>query len=142
MQGNCDEAPPEGFFEQAETDIAPRDLLPQQCVILAHFSPFKVVDSSVWTDNVFLRIGGGSFFAPWQGTEGSRMWFTNVTVQGNGQSSTDECLSGCEYIPVKGSQLLQGVLLLPATCATFRTLSQRLSVLFMCVTYIELSSTM
>lgn len=111
MQGVCVEPPHEGFSKRGTgSDLAPLALLPQQCAILSLFSPFKVEGSSVWIDNVYLRIGAGSFFAPWQGEEGSRMWFTNVTVQGNGNSSIDECESGCEYNAVKGSQLLQGQL--------------------------------
>lgn len=110
MQGNCSEAPTDELWAKHVTDSAPspRTVLPGQCVIFGTALPFSIQDSSLWVDNIYLRVGDSALFENWQSGTSSRLWMTNVTVQGNGATDETRCSAECAANAVEGSQYLEG----------------------------------
>jgi hypothetical protein len=113
MQGNCSEPPSQEFLAQLDPDPPLRPLLPGQCLIAGTSQPFKIEGNWAWVDNLYVGVGNSSFYDQWIADPTSRLWMTNVTVQGNGASTGGGCSGECAYNSVEGYQYLEGGLPVP-----------------------------
>lgn len=96
MQGNCG-----GLFHAAPgIEGAPlRPLLPHQCVLLADENLITVDESSLWLDNVYIRLTAPrnisfNHFIDVRGSS-SKLWMSSVTVQGRGAIDGDKDCNAC-----------------------------------------------
>lgn len=122
LQGNCTDlpAPTHGSLGLLASSAPLRSLKPHQCVILSDNSPFQVSFADLWIENVYVRMVTPSSGAldPLLTAERSSVWMTNVTLQGDGDKSTDCTL--CGFSAFGSSKLYaEGVLILIPCCHIF-----------------------
>ena len=96
MQGNCVGEAPSANFPAEHVPL--RTLLPGQCLLLADTAVMIVVNSSLWLDNVYIRLterrdtgtvlSRQDQFLRVEGS-GAELWMTNTTLQGNGAGIKD-----------------------------------------------------
>lgn len=95
VQGNCTNAPPLAFENlDGVLNIPLRDMKPGQCLILLS-AGFIHLAQDMWLDNLYLRLHKSapdttaSSMNSLVDAEKAGLWMTNVTMQGDGDGTTD-----------------------------------------------------